>query len=97
MDEDEADFDCNKGPDSAGWMIGFTVRSGGINFLRDPKLEEGGFPYQSGYRHGVAAQNFITLIAVGQEAIHKQAMDLPIIQSSLILDTYLDGVRTYFL
>ena len=39
MDEDEADFDCNKGPSSAGWMIGPTVRSGGIDFHRDPKLQ----------------------------------------------------------
>lgn len=38
MDEDEADFDCNKGPSSAGWMIGFTVRSGGVDFHRDPRL-----------------------------------------------------------
>jgi hypothetical protein len=41
MDEDEADFDCNKGPSSAGWMIGFTVRSGGVDFHRDPMLEKG--------------------------------------------------------
>lgn len=25
MDEPEADFDCNKGPSSAGWMIGHTI------------------------------------------------------------------------
>jgi hypothetical protein len=25
MDEPEADFDCNKGPSSAGWMIGQTI------------------------------------------------------------------------
>jgi hypothetical protein len=25
MDEPEADFDCNKGPSSAGWMIGKTI------------------------------------------------------------------------
>ena len=41
MDEDEADIDCNKGPSSAGWMIGFTVRSGGVDFHRDPMLEKG--------------------------------------------------------
>ena len=39
MDENEADFDCNKGPSSAGWMIGTTVRSGGMDFHRDPKLQ----------------------------------------------------------
>ena len=25
MDQPEADFDCNKGPDSAGWMVGPTI------------------------------------------------------------------------
>ncbi len=25
MDEPEADFDCNKGPSSAGWMVGATI------------------------------------------------------------------------
>ena len=39
MDEDEADFWCKDGPKSAGWMIGPTVRSGGIDFHRDPKLQ----------------------------------------------------------
>jgi hypothetical protein len=39
MDEDEADFDYNRGPSSAGWMIGFTIRSGGVDFHRDPKLQ----------------------------------------------------------
>jgi hypothetical protein len=37
MDEDEADFWCKDGPKSAGWMIGFTIRSGGVDFHRDPK------------------------------------------------------------
>ena len=32
VDEDEADFDCNEGPSSAGWMVGPTVRSGGMDF-----------------------------------------------------------------
>lgn len=27
MDEPEADFDCNEGPSSAGWMVGETITS----------------------------------------------------------------------
>jgi hypothetical protein len=39
MDEDEADFYCSDGLDSAGWMVGPTIRSGGADFHRDPKLQ----------------------------------------------------------
>lgn len=37
VDEDEADFWCSDGPSSAGWMIGYTIRSG-MDFHRDPAL-----------------------------------------------------------
>jgi hypothetical protein len=39
MDEDEAAFWCSDGPSSASWAIGYTVRSGGMDFHRDPKLQ----------------------------------------------------------
>lgn len=42
MDEPEADFDCNKGPSSAGWMVGHTIDGEFTSKFRERNISHSG-------------------------------------------------------